>query len=80
MDLETIKSHPTNILAIFHPKVIIGQLYHVWSCVFEKKTTKKNGVLKEIWTLEDSNETIVDLKNSEFILLKKIQCTTLLNT
>jgi hypothetical protein len=47
---------------------------------FKKKTTQKDGVLREIWTLKDSNETIVDLENSKFILLKKFQCTTLLNT
>jgi len=45
----------------------------------KKKNTKKDGVLREIWIFKNLNETIVDLKNSEFVLLKKFQCTTLLN-
>ncbi len=47
---------------------------------FVKKTIEKNDVFHEIWTPNDSNDTILNLKNSELLLLKKIQCTSLLNT
>jgi hypothetical protein len=75
---KSSNKHFGNFSSKSNDKPTIPMCGHVF--LKKKKTIKKDGVLREIWTFKHSNETIVDLKNSKCILLKKFQCTTFFNT
>jgi hypothetical protein len=78
MDLGNFQKSSNKHFGNFSSKTNDKPTIPMFSHVFLKKqTTRKDGIFREIWTLKDSNETIIDLKNLEFVLLKKFQCITL---